>query len=152
MSSLQSEGEHPFVRHYHGVLQCQKLKYIMVPEDEMQELMALYGPDNFVERKVSEPAEHQQHGTIYRRFVRWNPNFFQYFELNLETRKWEPKLGEHVERTKRSSDVVPVSRIQTIVTPRPSQMLIPTAELKPLLPKRNKAQPQKQRQFELKHH
>jgi hypothetical protein len=64
MSSLQSKGEHPFVRHYHSVVQRQKMKYIMVPKDEMQELMALYGPDNFVERKVSEPAEHQQQGTI----------------------------------------------------------------------------------------
>jgi hypothetical protein len=90
MPSLQSEGEHPFVGHYHSVVQRKKLKYAMVPEDEMQELMTLYGPENIVGREASGPAEHQQYGTIYRRFVRWNPNFFEYFELNSKTRKWEP--------------------------------------------------------------
>jgi hypothetical protein len=101
--SAESEEEPQFIRHYRSVVRRKKLKYPMVPEDQMQELMAFYGPENIVGRVSSDAAERRHAArSIYRRFVRWNPNFFDHFELNSNTRKWEPKLGENAEIARRS--------------------------------------------------
>jgi hypothetical protein len=64
----------------------------------MRQLLKDYGSEFPMGSKsanvVSEPA-------VRRRFRKWNPNFFKYFHLDVETLKWYPRLGKDREIARR---------------------------------------------------
>jgi hypothetical protein len=75
-----------------------KLNVNLIPLDQMKQLMLLYGPETFSYRKSRRFAKEK---STRRRFSRWFPNFFRYFQYNAEKDTYEPVLGVAVEQERR---------------------------------------------------
>jgi hypothetical protein len=70
-----------------------------VPVAEMKTLMKTYGAETINAKTLYSGCSSD--GALRRKFRRWNPSFFHYFELSVETKVWVPKLGEPLEHLRR---------------------------------------------------
>jgi hypothetical protein len=70
-----------------------------VPVAEIKILMETYGAETYETKTLYSGCS--SNGALRRKFKRWNPSFFHYFELSTETKEWVPKLGEKLEHLRR---------------------------------------------------
>jgi hypothetical protein len=70
-----------------------------VPVAEMKTLMTTYGAETIEAKTLYSGCSSD--GALRRKFKRWNPSFFHYFELSTKPKEWVPKLGESLEHLRR---------------------------------------------------
>jgi hypothetical protein len=77
-----------------------KPSYASISLKQMREIMETYGPERILPMQKPLPTTAE---STKRKFIRWNPNFFQRFRYDQKLGKYVPLYGEVAERIWRQS-------------------------------------------------